>query len=173
MGLPVAKFRRTFCSITERAVERGCIFHSVRHDGQILIARGIETFPDGGDHSIQHAAGSHDVRTAFGMRDCHPCQDIQRLIVEHISFRVSGVEVFTGVQDPTVTMIGVFTETHIGHNHQLGDFLLDGADRLLDDSVIGEIFQSNRILLRRDPEQDHSGHTGLRGGFRFTDRFFH
>ena len=38
------------------------------------------------------------------MRDGHLCQDVQRLIVEHISFRISGVKMLACIQNPTVSM---------------------------------------------------------------------
>ncbi len=79
----------------------------------------------------------------------------------------------TRIQNSAMTMIGVFTQTHIGHHHHLRNFLFDGADRLLDDSIVRKVFQSDRILLRWNPKQDHSGHAGLRSGFRFTDCFLH
>jgi hypothetical protein len=100
------------------------------------------------------------------------CQDLQRWIVQHITFRQAGLEMLASIQDPAVTMIGVFAQADIGHHDHLRDFLFDGADGLLDNSVLCKVFKPDRIFFFRNSEENHSLHICLQRGFRFTDSFF-
>src|SRR5215213_11822225 len=78
-----------------------------------------------------------------------------------------------GIQNPTVTMIGILAQTDIRHDHHFWNFFFDGANGLLHDPILCKVFKPDRILLLWDAKQDDSLHTGPQGGFRLTDRFFH
>jgi hypothetical protein len=67
----------------------------------------------------------------------------QGRVVEHIALRQSRLKMLAGIQNPAVTVIGVFTQADIRHHHHLRKLILDGADRLLDNAILGEILQPN------------------------------
>ena len=61
-----------------------------------------------------------------------------------------------------VAVTRVLAEAHVGDDEQVGDRLLDGANRLLDDPVLRVGFAPPRVLLLGQPEQEHGGNAQTR-----------
>ena len=80
------------------------------------------------------------------MRDGDPPEDLERLVVQHLA---------AVAEQPAVAVVRVLAEADVGHDDELGRRLLERADRLLDDAVLGEALEPERVLRARDPEQEH------------------
>src|SRR5213593_1293340 len=61
------------------------------------------------------------------------------------------------LDDAAVTVTRVLAEAHVGDDQEVGHDVLHGADRLLDDAVLGVRLGAARVLLRRHPEEEHRG----------------
>ena len=57
-----------------------------------------------------------------------------------------------------MAVIRVLAEAHVGDDDELRQRVLERADRLLYDTVVGEALESVRILGARDPEQEDGFH---------------
>src|SRR2546422_1048353 len=67
------------------------------------------------------------------------------------------------LDDAAVTVTRVLAEAHVGDDQEVGHDVLHGADRLLDDAVLGVRLGAARVLLRRHPEEEHRGDAHSRG----------
>ncbi len=133
----------------------------------------IQCPADRTDHSVYHTARGDDIRAALCMGDRDLRQHVQGWIVQHITFRQAHLEMLAGIQNPTVAMIGIFAQAYIGHHDHLRDFLLDGADRLLDYAIPCKIFKTNRIFLFGNSKENHGVHTGLYRCLCLLNGFLH
>ena len=104
----------------------------------VCVARPIKTRANGGNHAVHHAAGSHDVGTGLGVRNGNFGQNIQGLIVENIA---------CVAEQTTVPMIRIFAQANVGDDDEIGQFCFDGANGLLNDAIVGEVFQANRVFF--------------------------
>ena len=72
-------------------------------------------------------------------------EDVERLVVQHVA-RV--------VEETAVAVIGVLAEAHVGDDDELRQGVLECADCLLYDTLVGEALEPVRVLGARDPEQE-------------------
>src|SRR5262249_27570769 len=63
----VAELGRRFGGVAERTVETGSVFGCVAHDRQPRVAGGVQPGADCLNHTVQHAAGRHQVGPGAGV----------------------------------------------------------------------------------------------------------
>jgi hypothetical protein len=116
--------------------------------------------------SIQPRRGCHHVGPGFGVRDGYTRQHVQGLIIEHIAFgQVRARPRAVGaVEQAAMPVISVFAQTHVGNHQHLGHRGLDGLDGLLYDAVGRKVLQTNAVLFRRQPKQQHGRDAQRRRG---------
>ena len=73
----------------------------------------IERCPDGTDLAVHHSARRHHLGTGVGLGDGDAGIDGERGVVVDRRVRVAGGT----IEYPTVTVIGVFVDTKVGHQH--------------------------------------------------------
>ena len=141
----VAERRRRVGRLAERAEERGRVLRGVREDRRRLEAAVVERVADRAHAAVHHVARRNDVRARLDVRHRRAREQLERRVVRHLA-----------VDDhAAVSVRRVLAETHVGHQHQLGEARPQRAQRLLHDSVLLPRAGRLLVLLRRDAEQDH------------------
>ena len=123
-----ARRRRALGRVAERTVERARELRGVGEDGHVVEAVAVERRADGGHPAVHHVRGRDDVgagprvrrrprgRGAAASRRCRPSP--------------AGPPA-SAVEDAAVAVVGVLAQADVGDHDELGDRLLDRADRLL------------------------------------------
>ena len=109
------------------------------------MAVAVERAADRRHHPVQHPARRHDVRARLRVRDRDPPERLERLVVQHL------VPV---AQQPAVAVIRVLAQAHVRDDDELRGRVLQRANGVLHDPVLGEALEPERILRARDPEQE-------------------
>src|SRR5439155_8727450 len=73
----------------------------------------------------------------------------------------------TVAHDPAVAVVRVLAETDVGHQHEPGRGLADGAERARDDAVGIRRAARPRVLPFRNAEEEHGRHAEVRQTARF------
>ncbi len=146
MALPVAERRSPLGGVSERPVERGCVLDCVGEHRHALEPRAVERGPDRSDHAVDHPARGHDVSACLGMGEGDAGQELERLVVQQVPVLV---------QHAAVAVIRVLAEADVGDDDEIRARVLEAADRLLDDAVLREALEAQRVLRRRDSEEQH------------------
>ena len=167
MGAPIAELRGSLGGVAERAVERRGVFDRVRHDRNVVVSVLVEALADARDHPVDHAARRHDVGTGPRVAHRDAGEDVEGLVVEHVAVRQYRVLV---VQHPAMAVIGVLAQAHVGDDEEIGQGVLQRADRALDDAVVVEVLLPDRILRRGDAEEQHRRNPRRGGPLRLLDR---
>src|SRR5207244_268258 len=89
----------------------------------------IEHSADGANPAVHHVARRHNIRAGLRVTDRRPRQELHGWIVQDA--RDGSI-----VMDySTMTVVGVSAEADVRDDQQLGQFLLQQAHGLLDDSI--------------------------------------
>jgi hypothetical protein len=113
---------------------------------RLLVARLVERLADRAHAPIHHVGRRDHVRARFHVRQRRARDEVERRIVHDPPI----------LDHAAVPVAGVLAEAHVGHDEQVGNRLLHGADGLLDDAVLRVRLAAARVLLLRQAEQEHS-----------------
>ncbi len=123
------------------------------------MARPVQRGPDRGHLTVHHAARRDDVRPGLDLRHGHLGVDPQRAVVVHPAVLV---------EHPAVPVLGELVDADVPDDHRrvahLGPYV---AQRRVEHAVRVEAPGAVRVVLQRDPEEDHTADAGLHG---FDDR---
>src|SRR5205809_361452 len=144
---PVPELRGRIGGVPEGAVEARRVLCRVRHDRHLDQARLVEGLANRADTSVHHVRRRHHVRARLGLGDGDACDQFERRIVLHGPV----------LDDAAVTVAGVLAEAHVGDDEQIRHGVLHGADRLLDDAVVGVGFRPAGVLVVGQAEHQHRG----------------
>ena len=169
MCLAVAELRRSLRGFPERPIKSGGVLHRVGHDRQVLKTNLIKRRPDRRNHPVHHPAWGNEVRSRLRMRHGHPAENLQGLVVQNVPLGQVRMRdrPDSAVDQSAMTMIGVFTKTHVGDDDQVRPFGLDGPHGLLDDTVRRVVFFADGVLTLRNAEENQRPYPAFRGAPHF------
>ena len=149
IGASVAKLRRGFSGFAKRPVESGCIFRGIRHDWDVFVSALVQRLADCTDAAVHHIRWCDDIGTGARVRKALFDEEFHRPVVLHLPC----------LNDAAMPVVCVFAEANVGDDEQGWHCILNRADCLLDNSIVGVCLGTQRVLFLRDSKQDGAGNT--------------
>src|SRR5680860_993651 len=153
IGTAVSKAGRRFCGVAKGTVEAGDVLRTVGHYWSLDKTLLIERTPYGGDAPVHHVRGRNHVHTRFSQAHRGLGQEFQAQVIVYLA-------IFPHYS--TVTVIHVFTETHISYHGQFRHLILERADSHLHDTLFVVGTGSGGVLFAGDSKQNHALHSQRR-----------
>lgn len=154
-----------FGGIAEGAVIGGGVFGGVGEDGGMVEAGLIEGLADGADAAVHHIAGGDDIGAGFGVADGGFGEELEGGVI------LDGPVGAFFFDNAAVAVAHVFAEADVGNDEEIGEFLFEEADGLLDDAIFGVGPGGFGVFGFGDAEEEDGADAVLEGGGGVVEYF--